>query len=54
MLSEGARLASPSPSSVVSADLYGTGMVRDENGIHMVTCGYCEGKGRAPQMEELS
>jgi hypothetical protein len=26
----------------------GTGMVRDENGINMVTCHYCEGEGRAP------
>ena len=26
----------------------GTGWVRDENGIHMVTCDYCEGEGRAP------
>ena len=28
-----------------------TGMVRDENGIHMVTCDHCEGKGRAPARE---
>lgn len=26
----------------------GTRMVRDENGIHIVTCPYCEGAGRAP------
>jgi hypothetical protein len=26
----------------------GVGHVRDENGIHMVRCDYCEGKGRAP------
>ena len=29
----------------------GTGWVRDENGIHMVRCNYCEGKGRAPARE---
>jgi len=29
----------------------GTGWVRDENGIHMVTCDNCEGKGRAPTPE---
>ena len=29
----------------------GTGMVRDENGIHMVRCDYCEGEGRAPAPE---
>ena len=29
----------------------GIGMVRDENGINMVTCHYCEGKGRAPAPE---
>jgi hypothetical protein len=29
----------------------GTGMVRDENGINMVRCDYCEGKGRAPALE---
>ena len=29
----------------------GTGWVRDENGIHMVTCDYCEGEGRAPDPE---
>jgi len=29
----------------------GIGMVRDENGINMVTCDYCEGKGRAPAPE---
>jgi len=28
-----------------------TGMVRDENGINMVTCDHCEGKGRAPARE---
>jgi len=26
----------------------GTKWVRDENGINMVTCDYCDGKGRAP------
>lgn len=26
----------------------GTRMVRDENGINMVTCPYCDGAGRAP------
>jgi len=29
----------------------GTGVVRDENGIHMVRCDYCEGEGRAPAPE---
>jgi hypothetical protein len=29
----------------------GVGHVRDENGIHMVTCDHCEGKGRAPARE---
>ena len=29
----------------------GVGWVRDENGIHMVTCDYCEGEGRAPAPE---
>jgi hypothetical protein len=29
----------------------GTGMVRDENGINIVTCDYCEGEGRAPAPE---
>jgi hypothetical protein len=29
----------------------GIGWVRDENGIHMVECRYCEAKGRAPARE---
>jgi hypothetical protein len=29
----------------------GVGWVRDENGINMVRCDYCEGKGRAPAPE---
>jgi hypothetical protein len=29
----------------------GVGHVRDENGIHMVPCSYCEGVGRAPAPE---
>jgi len=29
----------------------GIGHVRDKNGIHMVTCDYCEGEGRAPATE---
>jgi hypothetical protein len=29
----------------------GVGWVRDENGIHMVQCAYCEGQGRAPALE---
>ena len=29
----------------------GVGWVRDANGINMVTCVYCEGKGRAPAPE---
>ena len=32
----------------------GATMVRDENGIHMVRCEACEGRGRAPQRDELS
>ena len=31
----------------------GVGHVRDENGIHMVPCSYCEGTGRAPQRDDL-
>jgi len=29
----------------------GIGHVRDENGINMVRCDYCEGAGRAPAPE---
>jgi hypothetical protein len=29
----------------------GVGWVRDQNGIHMVKCEGCEGRGRAPQRE---
>jgi hypothetical protein len=29
----------------------GVGHVKDENGIHMVPCNYCEGTGRAPARE---
>jgi hypothetical protein len=31
----------------------GVGWVRDENGIQMVRCEACEGRGRAPQRDEL-
>ena len=32
----------------------GVGWVRDENGIEMVHCSYCEGAGRAPAPERES
>ena len=32
----------------------GTGWVRDENGIQMVTCDYCEGEGRSGCLETVS